>query len=51
LTINRRHGYHALADGTLTPLHVVMALVVARDGTSYATTICPFTLRRIPAVR
>ena len=41
---------HTLPDGTLTPLHVVMATVVARDGTIYATTIYPFTLLRIPAV-
>jgi len=28
-----------------------MALIVARDGTVYATTIYPFTLLRIPAAR
>jgi hypothetical protein len=38
-------------DGTLSPLHVIMATIVARDGTIYATTIYPFTLLRIPAVR
>jgi hypothetical protein len=37
-------------DGTLTPLHVIMALIVAHDGTIYATTIYPFTLLRIAAV-
>jgi hypothetical protein len=45
-----RHGFHTLPDGTLTPLHVVMAMTVAHDGTIYATTIYPFTLLRIPAV-
>lgn len=41
------HGFHRLPDGTLTPLHVVMAMIVARDGTIYATTIYPFTLMKI----
>ena len=41
------HGYHKLPDGTLTPLHVHMALLVARDGTIYATILYPFTLLRI----
>jgi hypothetical protein len=43
------HGYHTLPDGTLTPLHCHMALIVARDGTIYVTIIYPFTLLRIPA--
>ncbi len=42
------HGFHKLPDGTLTPLHCHMALLVARDGTIYATIIYPFTLLRIP---
>jgi hypothetical protein len=42
------HGFHRLPDGTLTILHVHMALLAARDGTMYATTIYPFTLLRIP---
>ena len=50
-SLRPRHGFHTLPDGTLTPLHVVMATVVARDGTVYATTIYPFTLLRIPAIR
>ncbi len=50
-SLRPRHGYHTLPDGTLTPLHVIMALVVAHDGTVYATTIYPFTLLRIPAPR
>jgi hypothetical protein len=50
-SLRPRHGYHTLPDGTLTPLHVVMAMVVARDGTVYATTIYPFTLLRIEAAR
>jgi hypothetical protein len=49
-SLRPRHGFHTLPDGTLTPLHVIMALVVAHDGTIYATTIYPFTLLRIPAV-
>lgn len=50
-SLRPRHGYHTLPDGTLTPLHVIMSLIVARDGTIYATTIYPYTLLRIPAVR
>lgn len=45
------HGYHALPDGTLTPLHVIMAMIVAHDGTIYATTIYPFTLLQIETVK
>jgi len=41
------HGYHTLPDGTLTPLHVIMAMITTRDGTIYATTIYPFTLLQI----
>ena len=50
-SLRPRHGFHTLPDGTLTPLHVILAMIVARDGTVYATTIYPFTLLRIPAVR
>jgi hypothetical protein len=50
-SLRPRHGFHTLPDGTLTPLHVLMALIVAHDGTVYATTIYPFTLLRVPAVR
>jgi hypothetical protein len=49
-SLRPRHGFHTLPDGTLTPLHVIMATIVANDGTIYATTIYPFTLLRIPAV-
>lgn len=49
-SLRPRHGFHTLPDGTLTPLHVIMATIVARDGTIYATSIYPFTLLRIPAV-
>jgi hypothetical protein len=45
------HGFHTLPDGTLTPLHVVLALIVAHDGTIYATTIYPFTLLKVESVR
>ncbi|MBI1900315.1 MAG: hypothetical protein HYS13_04260 [Planctomycetia bacterium] len=41
------HGYHKLPDGTLTPLHHHMALVVGRDGTVWVTIIYPFTVLRI----
>jgi hypothetical protein len=50
-SLRPRHGFHTLPDGTLTPLHVIMGMIVARDGTIYATTIYPYTLLRIPAVR
>jgi hypothetical protein len=45
------HGFHRLPDGTLAPLHVVLAMIVARDGTVYATTLYPFTLLRIDPIR
>ena len=45
------HGYHTLPDGTLTPLHVIMSLIVAHDGTIYATTIYPYTLLKAESVR
>jgi len=45
------HGYHRLPDGTLTPLHVHMALMVAHDGAIYATILYPFTLLRIEAIK
>ncbi len=43
------HGFHKLPDGTYTPLHAHMALIHAKDGTFYATSIYPFTLLRIEA--
>ncbi len=49
-SLRPRHGYHTLPDGTLTPLHVIMAMIVARDGTVYATTIYPFTLLKMETV-
>ncbi len=45
------HGYHTLPDGTLTPLHVILALIVAHDGTIYATTLYPFTLLKVESVK
>jgi hypothetical protein len=45
------HGYHKLPDGTLTPLHVHMALIQTKNGTFYATTIYPFTLLRIEGIK
>ncbi len=50
-SLRPRHGFHRLPDGTLTPLHVIMGMIVAHDGTIWATTIYPYTLLRIPAVR
>lgn len=44
------HGFHQLPDGTLTPLHVVLAMIVTRDGTVYATTLYPFTLMKLGKV-
>jgi hypothetical protein len=45
------HGYHTLPDGTLTPLHVILALIVAHDGTIYATVLAPFTLLKVESVK
>lgn len=50
-TLRPRHGFHTLPDGTLTPLHVIMSLIVAKNGTIYATTIYPFTLLKIERVK
>jgi hypothetical protein len=50
-SLRPRHGYHTLPDGTLTPLHVIMALTVAHNGTIYATTIYPFTLLKVESVK
>ncbi|MCM8817399.1 MAG: hypothetical protein NC913_07830 [Candidatus Omnitrophica bacterium] len=41
------HGFHKLPDGTLTPLHVHMAMIATHDGTLYATVLYPFTLLKI----
>lgn len=41
------HGFHRLPDGTLTPLHHHMALIMGRDGTAYVTILYPYTLLRI----
>jgi len=45
------HGFHQLPDGTWTPLHAHMALIVCKDGTIYATVIYPFTLMRLEGVK
>ena len=45
------NGYHTLPDGTLTPLHVIMGMIVAGDGTIYATTIYPYTLMKVESVK
>lgn len=50
-SLRPRHGYHTLPDGTLTPLHVIMAMIVTRNGTIYATTIYPFTLLKVETVK
>ena len=41
------HGFHTLPDGTLTPLHPHMAMIVTADNTVYVTIIYPFTLLKI----
>jgi hypothetical protein len=50
-SLRPRHGYHTLPDATLTPLHVIMSLIVTRDGTIYATTIYPYTLLKVESLR
>ena len=45
------NGFHRLPDGTLTPLHVHMALIVTRDGTVWVTTLGPFTLLKVESTR
>lgn len=50
-TLRPIHGYHTLPDGTLTPLHVILAQIVAKDGTIYATVLAPFTLIKIESVK
>jgi hypothetical protein len=50
-SLRPRHGYHTLPDGTLTPLHVILALIVTRSGTIYATVLAPFTLLKVESVR
>lgn len=45
------HGFHKLPDGTLTPLHVHMALIQTKAGTFYGTTIYPFTLLRVEPMK
>jgi len=50
-SLRPRHGYHTLPDGTLTPLHVIMGLIVAHDGTVYATTIYPYSLLKVESVK
>jgi hypothetical protein len=50
-SLRPRHGYHTLPDNTLTPLHVIMAMIVTRNGTIYATTIYPFTLLKVETVK
>lgn len=42
-----RHGFHRLPDGTLTPLHNVLSMIVTVDGSIYATVLYPFTLLRV----
>lgn len=46
-----RHGYHQLPDGTLTPLHSHMGMVVGHDGRIYVTILYPYTLLKIEPMR
>ncbi len=41
------HGVEKLADGTLVPRFVIMAICAARNGRVYLTTLAPFTLHEI----
>ncbi|HSQ54476.1 MAG TPA: hypothetical protein VLM40_01925, partial [Gemmata sp.] len=41
------NGFHKLPDGTWTPLHVHMALIQAKDGTFWGTSLAPFTVLRM----
>jgi hypothetical protein len=50
-SLRPRHGYHTLPDGTLTPLHVILAMIVTRNGTLYATVLAPFTLLKIETIK
>jgi hypothetical protein len=50
-SLRPRHGFHTLPDGTLTPLHVILGTIVAKDGTIYSTVLAPYTLVRIPPVK
>jgi hypothetical protein len=45
------HGYHTLPDGTLSPLHAHMGLIVAHDNAIYVTILYPYTLLRIDAFK
>ena len=50
-SLRPRHGFHVLPDGMLTPLHVILGLIVTRDGTIYATTIYPYTLLKVEKIK
>lgn len=50
-TAHAHHGFHTLPDGTLTPLHAMLGVIVAHEGTVYATVLYPFTLLRVPPVK
>jgi hypothetical protein len=45
------NGFPKLPDGTMTPYHVHMSLIIARNGSMYATFLSPFTLLKIPPIR
>ncbi len=45
------HGYHKLPDGTLTPLHSHMGLVVGHDGRIWVTILYPYSLLKIEAIK
>lgn len=47
--ISWTHGYHHLPDGSLTPLHAHMALIVASDGSVYITILYPYSLLKVDA--
>jgi hypothetical protein len=41
------HGVERLADGTMVPRYVIMAICAARDGRVYLTTLYPFTVHEV----
>ena len=45
------HGYHKLPDGTLTPLHSHMGLIVGHDETIWVTILYPYSLLKIARIK
>jgi hypothetical protein len=45
------NGFPKLPDGVMTPYHAHMGLIMAHDGTLYATFLSPYTLLRLDPVK